>query len=533
MSAVEPDRHPVVTRRALLRGSLAGAIALGTPGLLAACGTGATNAPSGAGGAPRRGGNLRAVISGASTTDDVLDPHVSGSWGGGAVAKNVFDKLVAYNNDLTLRPRLAEQLEPNADGTVWRIKLREGVEWHNGKPLIADDVLWSVRRIVDPANKLPAAADLSMVDPAASRRIDDITVELAMKQPLADLGALLAGWYVYIVPDGTNRFDKEHPPVGTGPFRFASWTPGERTRLVRNDNYRANGRPYLDSVEIILATEAAARLNTFLAGEADIVHQLAHTQAKAQQANPQLVIHPSPVGRMQAFNMLIDRKPFDDPRVRDALKLSVDRQAIVDTAYFGYAEIGNDIYGKGAPMYNDTLPQRAYDPDRARALLKQAGQEDLPVTLHTSEVTPGFVEAAVLFAEHAKKAGIKVKVSKSAADSYWSDIYLKQPFTQTGWGNYALEWFFGQALTSDAPSNETAWRRPEWDQRFRIARATMDATLRRQRYLDLQREVWAEGGYIIHSYAKWLDGVSPRVHGFQGATVSSDDWCSYRDVWMA
>ncbi|MFE0591657.1 ABC transporter substrate-binding protein [Micromonospora echinospora] len=516
-------------RRALLKGVMSGAVLLGVPGW-AGCGTREPTAAPG--GAPRRGGNLRVVTSGASTTDDVLDPHLAGSWGGGAVAKNIFDKLVAYDNDLTLRPRLAERLEPNADGTLWRIVLRNGVVWHDGKPLTADDVLWSVKRIIDPANRLPAAADLAMVDLAGSRRVDDLTVELRMKQPMADLGALLAGWYVYVIQNGTASFDRTHPPVGTGPFRFDSWTPGERTRLVRNDRYWESGKPYVDSVEILLAAEADARLNVFLSGRADIVHQLSHVQAKAQQGNRQLGIRQSPVGTIHAFNMLIDREPFDDPKVREALKLAVDRQAIVDAVFFGYGEVGNDLYGKGAPNYADSIPQRPHDPRRARALLREAGKENLKVSLHTADVTPGYVQAALLYAEQAKQAGITIEVVKSERSSYWTDVYLKQPFTQTSWGSYALEWFYGQAVVSDALSNETAWKRPAWDARFAVARGTIDPALRRERYRELQQELWADGGYIIHSYARWLDGVSPRVQGFTEATVASDDWCNYADVWL-
>ncbi|MDQ7905281.1 ABC transporter substrate-binding protein [Phytohabitans sp. ZYX-F-186] len=461
-----PAQMPEVARRSLLRGAFAGAVLLGAPALVGC----RSDAPAGAGSlSPRRGGNLRVVVSGASTTDDVLDPHLAGSWGGGAVAKNIFDKLVAHDNDLVPRPRLAEKLEPNADGTVWTVRLRRGVTWHDGKPLTAADVLWSVRRILDPANKLPAAADLAMVDAAASRVVDDHTVELRTTQPMADLGGLLAGWYVYVVQDGTNRFDREHPPVGTGPFRFDGWAPGERTKLVRNDRYWEAGKPYVDSVEIILAAEADARLNVLLSGQADIVHEMSYVQAKAEQGNRSLTIHASAVGTFHSFNMFVDREPFTDPRVREALKLAVDREAIVESVFFGYGEVGNDLYGKGAPNYADAIPQRVYDPDRARALLREAGKENLRLTLHTADVTPGYVQAALLFAEHAKRAGITIEVSKSAADSYWTDVYLKRPFTQTSWGSYALEWFYGQALVSGAASNETGWRRPAWDQRFALA----------------------------------------------------------------
>ncbi|GGM50501.1 peptide ABC transporter substrate-binding protein [Longimycelium tulufanense] len=519
-----------LSRRGFL-GVLGASSALVLGGSLVGCSSGG-GLPA-AQGEPRRGGHLRAVVSGNSSSDDTLHPFVAASWGGGMVMKNLFDKLCAYDDDLTVRNRLAEVIEPNADGSEWTIRLRDGVRWHDGKRLSADDLLHSIRHLLDPANKFPGALDLAMVDAAGLRKLDARTVRLPMREPIADLPSVLAGWYVYVIQDGATEFSNDEPPVGTGPFRFSRWEPGDRVALSRNDDYWENDLPYLDELEIIFVSQADTRLNALLGGEAEIAHEVPWTQARAQEKTGQVAIVSSPLGRFHAFNMLIDREPFTDPAVREAIKLSVDRQEIVDTVFAGYGEVGNDLYGKGAPLYNDDLPQRAYDPDKARALLRKAGKEDLRVTLHTSDVTPGFVEAATLFVEHAKRAGITVELAKSPADSYWTEVWTKQPFTQTGWGNYSLDWFFGQALVSESGQNETAWRRPDWDRRFFQARATMDPALRKERYAELQRELWDEGGYVVHSFAKWIDGASPRVGGLRGATVSSDRWGSYREVWLA
>lgn len=525
------EHHGGVSRRTVLKGALAAAALAATPAALGGCrsGAGEERQAGGATTGPVRGGRLRAAISGASTTDETLDPHLGASWADGARAKNVFDKLAAYNADLTVTNRLAETIEPNRDGTTWQIRLRAGVSWHDGKPLTADDVLYSVARILDPKNSLPGAIDLAAVDLGSSKRIDDLTVQLAMRQPIADLPSLLAGWYVYVVPDGTKDFSR---PVGTGPFKLQSFSPGDRAVLVRNENYWEDGKPYLDELELITINDDEARLNALLGGDLDICHELAPSQGRAQAGNALLRVVASPIGMFQAFIVMTDQAPFDDNDVRLALKYGVDRQALVDTVFFGYGEVGNDLYGKGAPFYHDQLPQRTYDPERARSLLRKAGREGLELTLFTSDPTPGMLEAATLFAEQAKESGLRIKLHKSPRDSYWSTVYLKVPFAQTNWGSYSLDWFYAQTVLSTSPSNETGWRRPDFDRRFAEVRATMDPALKRERYFALQEALHHEGGYVIHSFAKWLDGLGPTVRGVEGTTVASNDWCSYRNAWV-
>ncbi|CAM4442478.1 ABC transporter substrate-binding protein [Nocardia ninae] len=517
--------RPGLGRRSFLLGS-AGALALG--GLLAGCGT--EGGPAAPDGPPRAGGRLRSVIAGRSASADVLDPHEAGSSAGGAVSKNVWDKLVAYNNDLTLRYRLAESLEPNADGSQWRINLRRGVVFSDGAPLTARDVLWSFERMLDPAKK--SSGDLANIDMSRTRADGDLSVLVTMKSPLADFGSVLAGWYCYIVKDGTGTIDGSSLPVGTGPFALQRWSPGDRTLLRRNDRYW-DGRPLLDEVEIIQIAETEARVNAFLSGEADVVHEISYLQARTLERDPGTTVVVPPAGLMGAFQMRVDTPPFDDVRVRQAMRLAVNRQAMVDSVYYGYAEVGNDVYGKGAPFYNDGLPQRTYDPQRARELLRAAGKENLTVTLPTADGSPGMLDSATLFAEHAKAAGIDIRLESVPADTYFSQVSGKAPLSHIGWWNYSLDYFYGQTMTSTSPSNGTGWRRPGWDAKFAEARAAMDPQRRRTLYHELQEELWNEGGYILHSFAKRPDAAKNQVRGVRNGVPGTDDWANYATTWLA
>jgi len=521
-------RGPGIGRRGFLAGALGLTALAGVP-LLGGCG--ADSAPAGAPeGPPRTGGRLRSVIAGRSASSDVLDPHTAGSSAGGAVSKNVWDKLVAYNNDLTPRYRLAQALRPNADGSEWRITLRPGVLFADGSPLTSRDVMWSFERMLDPAK--PSSGDLAMVDLSRTRVDGELDVVVAMNSPTADFASVLAGWYCYIVKEGSDTFDERTLPVGTGPFALANWSPGDRTLLRRNDRHW-DGAAYLDEVEIIQIAETEARMNAFLAGQAEVVHEMSYLQARSLESDPTATVIVPPAGLMGAIQMRVDIAPFDDVRVRRAMRLAVDRQALVDAVYYGYGEVGNDIYGKGAPFYNDTLPQRTYDPQRARELLREAGKENLVVTLPTADGMPGMIESATLIAEHAKAAGITIELESVPADTYFTQVSGKAALSHIGWWNYGLDYFYGQTMTSASPSNGTGWRRPEWDAKFGRARAAMDTEIRTALYHELQEELWNDGGFILHSFAKRPDAARTNVVGVRDGVPGTDDWANYATTWMA
>ena len=384
--------------------------------------------------------------------------------------------------------------------------------------------------MLDPTK--PSSADLSMVNLGRTRAEDDRVVVVALPEPLADLGSVLAGWYVYVVQDGADTFDASSLPVGTGPFVLKEWSPGDRALLQRNPLYWEGDLPPLDEVEILQIAEPEARVNALRSGAVDMMDQMPVVHARTLATDPAFRLVEPRLGPMAALQMRADTPPFDDVRVRQAMRLAVDRQAMADTAYLGYAELGNDLYGLGAPFYADAIPQRPCDPEAARALLRQAGKEDLTVTLTTADSSPGQLDSATLFAEQARQAGITVNLETVPADNYAAQVSGQRPLTHNNWWNYSLDYFYAQTTTSDAPGN-AGWRDPQWDATFARARGTLDTATRAALYAQLQQQLWDEGGLIVHNFVKQPAGVTASVQGVPEFVLGNDDWANYRGVWLS
>lgn len=240
---------PRLTRRAVLaRAGLAGAGLAGAATLLGACGRGAADSAA-SGDQPRRGGDL-AVAFQTGGSQETLDPHAASLFVDGARGKALFDKLVDLAGDMTPVLRLAETLEPDDEARVWRATLREAT-FHDGSPVTADDVLYSFARILEPDSGRRAAAQLAPLDLDASRAVDARTVELVLDRPVAEFATALAAFGAWIVPAGSEDFTA---PVGSGPFRFGSFTPGGSLVVERFDDYW-EGAPHLDTVEFVRSTK--------------------------------------------------------------------------------------------------------------------------------------------------------------------------------------------------------------------------------------------------------------------------------------
>ncbi len=207
-------------------------------------------------------------------------------------------------------------------------------------------MLYSFARILDENLAFDGAVDLAFFDLANSRRVDDLTVELAMRQPIADLPSTLAGFTISVVQDGARDFSA---PVGTGPFTFESFRPGERAVYTRNENYWQEGQPYLDQLEVLTIVDVNTRYNALLGGEVEIAADLSPVHVRSQENSGDFGLLQTPIRTMRSFLLRLDQPPFTDELVREAFKYAVDRQALVDSVYLGYGEIANDLYGKAIP----------------------------------------------------------------------------------------------------------------------------------------------------------------------------------------
>lgn len=476
-------------------------------------------------GEPVRGGRLRVGIIGAGPSE-TLDPGMSSSDADDARNFALFEGLTKRIPDGSgFELNLAQEFEPNADGTVWTARLHEGVVFHNGKTLTADDVIYSYQYTLDPDNgSLGRPLIETFIDPNKLRKIDDLTVEIGLHIPYFFLPMTLTEQRVRIFPEGTTSFD---PPVGTGPFKYESWTPGQRSLFLRHDQYRIHDGPYVDELEYIAINEAPARLNALQANQIDVMAFLDKATIGTVEGNSELQILRSPSMGGPRFVMDVTKPPFDDVRVRQAFRFLQDRQQMLDTVFVGEGVIGNDLDSYGDANYAADIPQREYDPEQARALLAKAGHDGLTVTLNTGEVVDGIVDLATLYKEQAKAAGVTIDLKNWPADQYWSGPYMKEPFFSTGWAGRPLVPQFFMATFSTAPFNETNWRRPDFDDLVLDAISTPDEVSQHEKLVAVQQLLYDEGGYLIPVFPNFVDAMSAKVIGVVPSVywpIGNFDW---------
>ncbi|MFF3942862.1 ABC transporter substrate-binding protein [Streptomyces phaeofaciens] len=525
------DEHfPGLRRRGFLAAT--GAASLGALALTGCGGSGGEGSDAKGDGTPKRGGRLRAAFAGGGAAE-TLDPHLANLFADAARAKALFDKLADYGADLSAQPRLAEKWEPNKTLDRWQVTLREAT-FHDGGPVTAADVLYSYRRIADPGRAFRAKASLEPIDLDASRATGRRSIEFVLKRPTAEFPNILAAFGAYIIPENAGEAAGFGTgPIGSGPFRFVSFTPGRSAVFRRHDAYW-EGAPHLDELEFVVANEESARVNALLGGQVEYAHELHPATARAHEGKGRIEIVRLRGSAMQGFAMKTDRAPFDDRRVREAFFLIADREELVAGALSGAGVIGNDLFGKGYEYYADGLPQREQDLDRARALLKRAGAENLKVTLDTSQAAAGFTEAAGIFRDQAKRAGVTIDVRTGGKDTYWADILDNGTLCSYRSGAMPIEAHISQRLLTDSTTNATKWRHKDFDALYRQAQSTRDPADRAAVYARMQRRLYTEGGFVVWGFADWILGTSPAVRGVETeAPANTLHWARFDKVWLA
>lgn len=507
-SPANPAGTGQIGRRELLRNAVAGgATLLAVSALGSARGAFADT--------PKRGGELRVAILGGGAAD-TLDAHGSISVPDTARVYSLYDGLVRLDPDGKVVNVLAESMEPNADATEWTIRLRKGVKFHNGKALKAEDVVSSFKRVANPEAPFSGVTLLQPLEFNGIKVMDEVTLRVPMKTPYAGFPECIAAAHLFsIVPAD---YDPQNP-VGTGAFKYQSFTPGQESVFVRFDEYWQSGLPYLDSVTLIdsFANDTAA-FNALQGGQVDVFASAPLALVNQVGEGGPIKSMVSKPGQWTPFTMRVDQPPFDNPDVRMALRLLVDRQQLINLALSGYGEIGNDVFSPWDPCYDKSL-QRVRDVEQAKFLLKKAGQENLEVELVTSDIAAGVLQAAQVFAQQAKDAGVTVNVRQVPVDVFFGEQYLQWPFAQDIW-YYAP--FLGQVAQSSLPSapfNETHWSNERYIQLYNDAQATVDGAKRCEILHEMQKLDFEQGGYIIAAYNQGLDLVAQNVEGFVPAAT--------------
>jgi peptide/nickel transport system substrate-binding protein len=528
-----------LTRADLLRRAAAGgAVILGSSALAesARAGLDVLDAAT-----PKRGGTFRLGVSGGSTKDFIDGQNIVNRPDQARIVTG-WETLVVFDSNFRLTFKgLAESIEHNKKGDVWTIRVRSGVEFHNGKTLGAADVIYSLKRLIDPKLKLFGGAALSSLDPNRMRKLDKRTVRLTLKQPdgtiLDALGQYIAG----IVPVGYSpgAIGKANPNVGTGPYKLDSFTPGQQSTLSRNPNYWRSGQPYFDKVVIIDFSDDTARVNALLGGQVDAITDVPPAQVAVVNGHGGTKVLESPSAAWAPICMRVDAEPFDDVRVRQAFRLMANRPQMVQQALAGHGKIGNDLYAPFDEAYASDLPQRHQDIDKAKSLLKAAGKEGLTVDLQSTNGALGMNEGAQVFAQQAKAAGVTINVKILDGGTFYGPQYLKWPFSTDFWGsrNYLSQAAAGSLPSS--PYNETHWpdtKDSKYLTLYKQALRTVDRKKQHEILHEMQKLEYDNGGYIIWSFNTLLDGYSTKLKGLKagdkGVLPLNAFGHGYRTIWF-
>jgi peptide/nickel transport system substrate-binding protein len=457
----------------------------------------------------KKGGTLRLGVGGGSTSDtlDAHNPQVDTD-----IARifQMYEPLVARDQNYKIKSVLAESLEPGRDAKHWIVRLKPGLRFSNGRPVTADDVLYSIKRIIDPTNPKRGASALAELVKGRIQKVDRRTVRFTLSQPNSEFPSALGEYYNGIVPVG---YDPKKP-IGTGPFALQSFTPGRQSVMVRNPHYWRSGQPLLDRVVIIDINEDAARINALLSGQVEAISGVPANLVAQVRSNARLKLLRAKTGNWTPLIMRTDVAPFNDVRVRQAFRLIVDRNQMARTVFSGHAEPANDLFGRWDPSYNHALPQRRQDVERAKSLLQRAGRSGLTVELTTADLTTGTLAMAQVFQQQAKAAGVTVTLRTLDPGAFYGTSWLTYPFTQDYWYTRYYLGQVAQVSVKSAPYNETHFSNSRYEKLYLQARAQLKPRLRAEIIHEMQEIEWNTGGYIIPTFNDQLDAYSAKMGGF-------------------
>lgn len=489
------------------RGFLGRAAAFGTTALV-----GASILPKGLRAEePKKGGVLKMGLGGGESTD-TLDPGLADGPVAFSVNRQWGDTVVAITPDNQLEPRLAESFSSNADSTEWTLAIRQGVKFHDGTDMTADDVVATFKRHSDENSKSGA---LGIMKGIKDIKADGNNVILTMTGPNADLPFLLADYHLVIQPKG--GVDNPNAGIGTGPYKVVKEEPGVRYTFEKNAADWDANRGYYDGVEIIVINDNTARNSALQSGQVHMVNRVDPKVAKLLGKAPGVqVTHVAGRGHY-VFIMHCDTAPFDNKDLRLALKYSINRQEMVDKILDGFGSIGNDIpINKAYPLFDETLEQRPFDLAKAAEHYKASGHDGSPIELLVADgAFPGAVDAATLWQASCQQAGIPLSVKKVPDDGYWSDVWNVKPFCASYWGGRPVQdQMYSTAYMSTADWNDTRFKNPEFDDLLVKARGETDQAKRKEMYSKMAHILWEEGGVIVPMFNDWVDAHADSIAGW-------------------
>jgi len=480
---------------------------------------------------PIKGGIIKAGLQGGEATNS-LDPasflsqvpfHFGKCWG---------EYMVRLKRDGSIENLIAEEIGASDDAKTWTMKIKQGVEFHNGKTLTAEDVAATIERHSDANSKSGA---LGILGNLSTIKASGNEVIVTLKDADADFPYLMADYHLIIQPNG----GKDNPAEGVsaGPYKVSVNEPGVRQGGERFANYwGGDSKGFADQVEIIVINDATARIAALQGGQVHMMNRVEPKVVSLVKRAPGVTIQNVAGKGFYPFNMFCDTAPFDNVDLRMALKLAMDREEMLKTILFGYGSVGNDFPINSAyPLFPDDIEQRKFDPEAAAAAYKKSGHSG-SIIVRTSDVAfPGAVDAAQLYQQSCAKAGITVEVKREPGDGYWSEVWNKQPFSLSYWGGRSTQdQMYSTGYLSTADWNDTRWKRPEFDKMLLTARGELDQAKRKAIYRDMAVMMRDEGGLAIPFFNEFIDASTDKIGGYEKhPTGELMDGYALAECWVA
>jgi peptide/nickel transport system substrate-binding protein len=471
--------------------------------------------------APRRGGTLKIAWASSPLS---IDPALAVSGDEYMITAAIYDNLTRVDEKFTVQPQLATQWKSNAAGNEWMFSLRRGVKFHHGRDFTAQDVVFTFERILDPKTASPGRTTMGPIDKVEA--VDDYTVRFRLSIPYADLPTSLGATFGRILPADRAALIAT-APSGTGPFRLAEYRPGAYTRLTRFQNYWDQGRPYLDELWQVNIPQMAGEIAALTGGT---VHALFEVQASfipSLQKAPEVTVVEVRSPGYQPLTMKPTEKPFDDARVRLAMKYLVDREALIKAVWQGHGTPGEDHSVPGfSPYYAATTPPHTYDSAKAKSLLAEAGHgEGLSVELWTSNERVGMQDLAIAFQQMAAPAGVKIDVKTVPWSVHVATVYKKKPFYVNNWfGRASIDETLFPFFRTGGGFNDD-YSNKDLDMLLDSGRATIDPQKRKGIYARAQQLIHEDGPWVVPYFTTFVTAMRSNV---KGLAVHPLRWWDFR-----
>jgi peptide/nickel transport system substrate-binding protein len=475
---------------------------------------------------PRKGGSVRMATTSHSPAD-TLDPTLATSSVDYARGRATYNGLVQLANDLSPQPELAESFTPNSDATEWTFNLRKGVTWHDGSKFTADDVVYSMRRQQGEDSTSVIKSVLASVK--EWKKSGPMQVKAVLNSSNSDLAVLMGLFQSKIVKQGSKGGG-----IGTGPFVLDSFQPGVKSIHSRNNNYWREGAN-LDGCEITALTDPASRVNALLAGDIQLATSIDPKAFRQVESHDDARLFSTPAAVQLGICALKDTAPGSNDDLVKGLQYIQDRERIVKRILKGKGSIGNDspISTAHGTDFCSELPQRTFDPDKAKFHFKKSGITTAEI--HVAPVAPGLEELCLLAQANCAKIGFDLKLKKVPTDGYWGAIWMKEPLNVVTWNmrptaNSQMGLQFGPG----AAWNDTHWNNARMGELLSLSLAETDPAKRHSMYCEMQTLIHDGSGMIIPAFRNYTDGLANNVMGMPTVPLEGlggQEWPEF--IWLA